>query len=250
MGHATMLRPTTWLRGRTYWPRRVVPFDLRDRLGGLTQVRHSLRTKDYEEANRRWKIEPIKVDRLFEQARRGGAVMPTGLRRITEDDRDYYFDKLVADDQRERRLPDHVRRRYMAYMQDDGSRRCSQVLERWVRERQPPLKTEAERRKNFTRFIAIGRPEEPHSPSHACACRHVQEDHHGGEVGLLMGGQQRAHRGRESGSGDHRGERDGKRIGPRLPFDNGNAANYWLPLPGLYRGARLEELARWATSTR
>ena len=134
MGHATMLYPTTWLRGRTYWPRRVVPFDLRDRLGGLTQVRHSLRTKDYEEANRRWKIEPIKVDRLFEQARRGGAVMPTGLRRITEDERDYYFDKLVADDQRERRLPDHVRRRYMAYMQDDGSRRCSEVLERWVRD--------------------------------------------------------------------------------------------------------------------
>jgi len=100
----------------------------------LTQVRHSLRTKDYEEANRRWKIEPIKVDRLFEQARRGGAVMPTGLRRITEDERDYYFDKLVADDQRERRLPDHVRRRYMAYMQDDGSRRCSEVLERWVRD--------------------------------------------------------------------------------------------------------------------
>src|SRR5262249_45144290 len=170
MGHATMLHPTAWLRGRTYWPRRVVPFDLRDRLGGLTQVRHSLRTKDYEEANRRWKIEPIKVDRLFEQARRGGAVMPTGLRRITEADRDYYFDKLVADDQRERRLPDHVRRRYMAYMQDDGSRRCSEVLERWGRERQPPLKTEAERRKNFTRFIAIGRPEQPHSPSHACAC--------------------------------------------------------------------------------
>src|SRR5262249_56687933 len=159
MGHATMLYPTTWLRGRTYWPRRVVPLDLRDRLGGLTEVRHS-----------RWKIESIKVDRLFEQARRGGAVMPTGLRRITEDERDYYFDKLVADDQRERRLPDHVRRRYMAYMQDDGSRRCSEVLERWVRERQPPLKTEAERRKNFTRFIAIGRPEQPHSPSHACAC--------------------------------------------------------------------------------
>src|SRR5262249_37354814 len=239
MGHATMLYPTTRLRGRTYWPRRVVPLDLRDRLGGLTEVRHS-----------RWKIESIKVDRLFKQARRAGAVMPTGLRRITEDERDYYFDKLVADDQRERRLPDHVRRRYMAYMQDDGSRRCSEVLERWVRERQPPLKTEAERRKNFTRFIAIGRPEEPHSPNHACACRHVQEDHHGGEVGLPMGDQQRAHRGRESGPGDHRGERDGKRIGPRLPFDNGNAANYWLPLPGLYRGARLEELARWATSTR
>jgi len=32
----------------------------------LTEVRHSLRTKDYEEANRRWKIESIKVDRLFE----------------------------------------------------------------------------------------------------------------------------------------------------------------------------------------
>src|SRR5262249_22461029 len=104
-------------------PRRVVPLDLRDRLGGLTEVRHS-----------RWKIESIKVDRLFEQARRGGAVMPTGLRRITEDERDYHFDKLVADDQRERRLPDHVRRRYMAHMQDDGSRRCSEVLERWVRD--------------------------------------------------------------------------------------------------------------------
>src|SRR5262245_51744731 len=35
------------------------------------------------------------------------------------------------------------------------------------------------------------------------------EDHHGGEVGLLMGGQQRAHRGRESVSGDHRGQREG-----------------------------------------
>ena len=86
------------------------------------------------------------MDRLFEQARRDGAVMPTGLRRITQDERDYYFDKLVADDQGERRLPDHVRRRYMAYMQDDGSPRCSEVLERWVRERQPPSKTEAERR--------------------------------------------------------------------------------------------------------
>src|SRR5262249_15603483 len=79
-------------------------------------------------------IESIKVDRVFEQARRGGAVMPTGLRRIMEDERDYYFDKLVADDQCERRLPDHVRRRYMAYMQDDGSRRCSEGLERWVRD--------------------------------------------------------------------------------------------------------------------
>lgn len=96
------------------------------------------------------------MDRLFEQARRGGAVMLTGLRRITQDERDYYFDELVADDQGERRLPDHVRRRYMAYMQDDGSRRCSEVLERWVRERQPPSKTEAEWRKNFTRFIALG----------------------------------------------------------------------------------------------
>src|SRR5262245_20246223 len=87
------------------------------------------------------------------------------------------------------------------------------------------------------------------------------EDHHGGEVGLLMGGQQREHRGRESVQGitvaNVKG-RAGDR--PRLPFDNGNlrklfsverkgAANYWVPLLGLYQGARLEELARWATST-
>jgi hypothetical protein len=50
-----MLYPTMWLRGRTYWLRRVVPLELRERLGGLTEVRRSLRTRDPEEAKRRWK---------------------------------------------------------------------------------------------------------------------------------------------------------------------------------------------------
>ena len=113
MGHATMLYPTMCLRGRTYWLRRVVPLDLRGRLG-VTEVRRSLRTRDPEEAKRRWKMESIKVDRLFEDARRGAVVQPTLPRNISEVERDIYVDRLIADDQGDRRLPDHVRRRYLA----------------------------------------------------------------------------------------------------------------------------------------
>ena len=254
MGHATMLYPTMWLRGRTYWLPRVVPLDLRERLG-LTEVRRSLRTKDHDEAKRRWKIESIKVDRLFEDARRGAVVQPTLPRNVSEVDRDYYVDRLVDDDQGDRRLPDHVRRRYLAIVQDDGSPRCSEVLERWVKERQPPSKTEAEWRKNFARFIALGLDGQD-IPIRQVTRSHVRtfkdrllvakgteqgsgdlptdgvEDHHGGEVGLLLGGQQRAHRGRESVSGDHRGEREGAGRGSSSP-----AVRQWQPQEVVLGGA-------------
>jgi len=96
MGQATMFYPTMWLRGNTYRLRRVVPLPLREILG-RSEIRRSLRTKDYEEAKRRWKQESLRVDALFEKARRG-AVVPASLPRMSEADReitlDYYADKL------------------------------------------------------------------------------------------------------------------------------------------------------------
>ena len=53
MGQATMFYPTMWNRNGTYWLRRVVPLQLRERLGGRTEIRRSLRTRDPEEAKRR-----------------------------------------------------------------------------------------------------------------------------------------------------------------------------------------------------
>jgi integrase len=70
--------------------------------------------------------------------------------------RDYYTDKLVAHDQGDIRLPDHLRNRYLAIVQDDGSPHVSEVLDRWVQERQPSSKTESEWRKSWSRFIALG----------------------------------------------------------------------------------------------
>jgi integrase len=278
MGHATMLYPTMWLRGRTYWLRRVVPLDLRERLG-LTEVRRSLRTKDHDEAKRRWKIESIKVDRLFEDARRGAVVQPTLPRNVSEVDRDYYVDRLVDDDQGDRRLPDHVRRRYLAIVQDDGSPRCSEVLERWVKERQPPSKTEAEWRKNFARFIALGLDGQD-IPIRQVTRSHVRTFK---DRLLVAKGKNKeaaisprtvlkiitavksvfswaVNNGHIEGVNPFQGitvanvkGRAGDR--PRLPFDTGNlkklfsveregAANYWLPYLALYQGARLEELAQ------
>jgi len=74
----------------------VVPLPLREILG-RSEICRSLRTKDYEEAKRRWKQESLRVDALFEKARRG-AVVPASLPRMSEADReitlDYYADKL------------------------------------------------------------------------------------------------------------------------------------------------------------
>jgi len=154
-----MVYPTMWNRNGTYWLRRVVPLQLREILGGKTEIRRSLRTRDPQEAARRWKIESLRVDDLFERARRGAVVQPT-LPRMSEADReivlDYYTDKLVAHDQGDIQLPDHVRNRYLAIVQDDGSPRVSEVLDRWVQERRPSSKTEAEWRKCWSRFIALG----------------------------------------------------------------------------------------------
>jgi len=159
MGHATMFYPTMWNRNGTYWLRRVVPLQLRERLGGKTEIRRSLRTRDPQEAKRRWKQESLRVDALFEKARRGAVVAPT-LPRMSNEDReiiqDYYVDKLVAHDQGDICLPAHVRDRYLAIVQDDGSPRVSEVLDRWLAERRPSSKTEAEFRAAWTRFIALG----------------------------------------------------------------------------------------------
>jgi hypothetical protein len=70
--------------------------------------------------------------------------------------RGYYTDKLVAHDQGDIRLPDHVRNRYLAIVQVDGSPRVSEVLDRWVQERRSSSKTESEWRKCWSRFIALG----------------------------------------------------------------------------------------------
>jgi integrase len=153
-----MFYPTMWNRNGTYWLRRVVPLNLREALG-QTEIRKSLGTRDPQEAARRWKIESLRVDDLFERARRGVVVQPT-LPRMSEADReivrDYYTDKLVAHDEGDIRLPDHVRNRYLAIVQDDGSPRVSEVLDRWIQERRPSSKTESEWRKSWSRFIALG----------------------------------------------------------------------------------------------
>src|SRR4030095_4209181 len=88
---------------------------------------------------------------------------------------DYYVDKLVADAQargdeiedvpegielprlrtRGDILPAHVRDRYLALVQDDGSNRCSEVVEKWIADRRPSSKTEAEFRAAWTRMVAL-----------------------------------------------------------------------------------------------
>ena len=275
-----MFYPTMWLRGNRYRLRRVVPLPLREILG-RSEIRRSLRTKDYEEAKRRWKQESLRVDALFEKARRG-AVVPASLPRMSEADReitlDYYADKLVAHDQGATYLPAHLRDRYLALVQDDGSPRVSEVLERWITERRPSSKTEAEFRAAWTRMTALaldGRDAPIKSVTKAnirqlkdrllvakgrrgevalspvtvskvlAACKTIfQWATNNGLVesnpcvGITVAGAKR-------GNGDK----------ARLPYDadtlkklfdvkRKGAANYWLPYLGLYQGARLEELCQ------
>ena len=282
MGHA-MLYPTMWLRGPTYWLRRVVPLDLRERLGGLTEVRRSLRTRDPEEAKRRWKIESLRVDKLFEEARRGAVVqLPSPTRMSWEEReiiRDIYVDRLVEDDRGEKRLPDHVRRRYMAFVQDDGSPRCSDIIDRWVKERKPSSKTEMEFRSAWTRFVALGLDGQDISikqvtRSHARTLkdRLLVAKGRRGETTISPRTVLKiitavktvfafaVNNGYIEGQSPFQGitvlgvkGRPGDRA--RLPFDSVNlkklfavkregAANYFLPYLGLYQGMRLEESAQ------
>jgi Domain of unknown function (DUF6538) len=155
-----MFYPTMWNRKGTYWLRRVVPLQLREILGGKTEIRRSLRTRDPQEAARRWKIESVKIDRLFDAARRG-VVLPSDVdARMSDEDREFmrdiYTDRLVEDDQGFRRLPDHVRQRYLAFVQADDSPRVSEVIDRWIEERRAGSKLESEWRKCWTRFIVLG----------------------------------------------------------------------------------------------
>src|SRR5262245_36383261 len=90
-----------------FYLRRVVPAKLRHIIG-KREIRISLKTRDAELAKRRLKVESLKVDSLFDQARRGvvGALTPSFDRsRMTEEEieatTDYFVDKLVADDQGE-----------------------------------------------------------------------------------------------------------------------------------------------------
>ena len=61
---STLLR-----RDGVYYLRRVVPKSLRETLG-QREVKISLKTRNVEEAKRRLKVESLRVDRLFEEARR------------------------------------------------------------------------------------------------------------------------------------------------------------------------------------
>src|SRR6266700_3051020 len=152
-----MLFSTVLRRGSVYYCRRVVPLKLR-KVIKKTEVRVSLNTKDYEEAKRRLRPVAQRIDEMFDKARRGVVAVPT-LPRMSDDDReivrDYYTDKLVADDERDeddnglpplrfrgdKRLSSADRARYLALLSSSPDNPpLSQVWEKWRDERQPSSK--------------------------------------------------------------------------------------------------------------
>src|SRR4030095_2416744 len=108
------------------------------------------------------KVESLKVDALFDAARRGviGALSATLDSRMTEEEieitRDYFVDKLVADDQGERRLSPVEKARYLAFVSSSADNPpLSVIWEKWRQERQPSSKLWAEWSTVLRRFTSI-----------------------------------------------------------------------------------------------
>lgn len=53
-------------RGSMYYIRRVIPMDLREAMGCIEKSK-SLKTKDYKEAQRLYRLADAQFDRLFER---------------------------------------------------------------------------------------------------------------------------------------------------------------------------------------
>jgi integrase len=266
--------------------RRVVPAKLRDIIG-KREIRISLKTRDPELGKRRLKVESLKVDALFDAARRGiiGALSATLDRsRMTEEEieitRDYFVDKLVADDQGERRLSPVEKARYLAFVSSSADNPpLSVIWEKWRQERQPSSKLWAEWSTVLRRFTSIAL-EGVDMPIRDITKAHVRTF-----KAKLLATPARRKKGSTLSAASVAKNLGALRsvlawamaqgyidlnpadgltavAGPknggekaRLPYSPGDlkrifseerkgAANYWLPYLALYTGARLEELAQ------
>jgi len=94
-GHTRLFR-----RDGTYYLRAKVPVRIR-RLVGKTEVRVSLRTKEYREAVSRVKIESLKVDRVFSDAERKlDGKQPNPSSNVSQDEMVWWTSKFFVGLQR------------------------------------------------------------------------------------------------------------------------------------------------------
>jgi integrase len=267
-----MLFSTVLRRGSVYYCRRVVPLKLRSILD-KTEVRVSLKTKDYEEAKRRLRPVSQRIDDLFDKARRGVVVVPTFSRDdYPKNDAEWLGIHSAVEAGRRELLP------LLTSSPDNPP--LSQVWEKWRDERQPSSKLWNEWSMVLRRFIStsldgIDMPVREVTKAHvrtfkatllATPARRKQ--------GLVLSqasvkknlGALRsvfawamANGFLDSNPADGMaalaGPKNGSREKPRLPYSVEDlqrifaitrepGARHWLPYLALYTGARLEELAQ------